>query len=166
MKRDRHWLALFTIRPRIAVHAHTWTPTSTVVSRPGTGPGRLSAFSLTRLPAKSRYSRNNPIRFSDPGGTQTQAPDEFKPGTANYDVGTRTDAQLFRFIKAMSPEQRGAFRARTTGAFLNRVQAFLNKYELGTMVTLPEVQIEGDAPEIILPEPPGLSALWRSAPGF
>ena len=107
-----------------------------------------------------RYSRDNPIVFSDPGGTES------KPfaavGSADYQVGTRTDAQLFRFLSAMTPEQRGALRQGSTGAFQARVDAFNQKYKMGTVITVPEVTIEGSPPEpeeTPLAEPAGLAHL-------
>ena len=84
-----------------------------------------------------RYSRDNPIVFADPGGTESKKP--FAPvGSADWQVGTRTDAQLFRFLKAMTPEQRGALRGSSTGAFQARVDAFNQKYKLSTGPSAPE----------------------------
>jgi hypothetical protein len=96
------------------------------------------------------YTRGNPVAFSDPTGHES-APFA-KPGTADYSVGTKTDAELYRSLKGMSAEQRGEFRGGATGAFRARVQAFLTKYNLEVSITIPEVTIEGKVPE--LDEPP------------
>jgi hypothetical protein len=106
--------------------------------------------------------------FADPGGTESKKP--FAPvGSADWQIGTRTDAQLFGFLKAMTPEQRGALRGSSTGAFQARVDAFNQKYKMGTVVTLPEVTIEGSPPEpeeIPLAEAPGEAHLRGMTPGF
>jgi RHS repeat-associated protein len=90
------------------------------------------------------YARANPAQLRDPSGTQAEG--DLRPGTANYAVGTRTDAQLFTHLKSLSAEQRTALRDESTGAFRARVNAFLSKYALEQSYAFPEERIVGSVP--------------------
>jgi RHS repeat-associated protein len=89
-----------------------------------------------------RYSRNNPIVNSDPGGTQRKAFAE--PGTSNYEVGTRTDPELIKHLRGLSSFQRAELLEGASGKFRERVSAALTKFNLGVAVRVGEVTIEGD----------------------
>lgn len=83
------------------------------------------------------YVRDNPAVLVDPNGKTP------KPGTASYQVMTKTDTQLIAHLKSMTPEQRGSFAAATSGAFNTRVEAARRVAGLSAVYTLPEVKIEG-----------------------
>jgi RHS repeat-associated protein len=88
-----------------------------------------------------RYSRDNPIMFSDPGGTAPFA----SPGSNDYKVGTSTDPELIGYLKGLSPEQRGDFVAGATGKFQARTQAALEAANLGVTFTVTGTQSEATA---------------------
>ena len=89
-----------------------------------------------------RYSRDNPIMFSDPGGTEPFA----KPGSNDYKVGTSTDPELIGYLKSLSPAQRGEFVGGATGKFQERAQAALHAGRLSSQVSVGEVLVEGSRP--------------------
>jgi hypothetical protein len=53
-----------------------------------------------------------------------------KPGTVDYEIMTKTDPALMSYLRAMSPDARGAFLASATGLYRQRVQAHLDKLKL------------------------------------
>ncbi|MEE4235831.1 MAG: toxin TcdB middle/C-terminal domain-containing protein [Anderseniella sp.] len=85
------------------------------------------------------YSRNSPVGLSDSGGTRA------RPGTADYTIMTKTDAQLHGYLKNISAEERGRIQQEATGKFAIRLQANLNRYGFGTTHTLPEVGIQSSS---------------------
>jgi RHS repeat-associated protein len=90
------------------------------------------------------YVLTNPIKASDPTGTQKS-----KPQTPNQDVTWRTDPELKRFLTAKTPEERGAILKSTDGLARKRVEASFKAYGLKYVI------VKKDVPKlkIVQPEP-------------
>ncbi|HYQ40907.1 MAG TPA: RHS repeat-associated core domain-containing protein [Polyangiaceae bacterium] len=98
-----------------------------------------------------RYSRNNPIAYSDPGGTESKS--FAARGSVDYKIGTSNDPQLIGYLKGLTAEQRGDFVNSATGKFRERAQAALRVGHLGSVVTVPDVTVEGKVPAAPPPAP-------------
>jgi hypothetical protein len=90
----------------------------------------------------------SPIGLSDPSGGQAD-----EPGTVNYQIKTMVDPQLISHLRSMSPEERGTFIMGATGKFRERAEAARTVAGLDVKYTLPEVTVEGEAPEAEQPAP-------------
>ena len=89
------------------------------------------------------YSSNNPILFNDPNGTDS------KPSTPDQNVTWRTDAELYKYLKGLSPEARGNLIEGSHGAASNRASEMTKKYKLDVTFTrkIPEDSITGKRPK-------------------
>jgi RHS repeat-associated protein len=70
------------------------------------------------------YVRGNPIKSSDPRGTETHTP----KNEADRTVMLKTDAELHRYLGKLSPEERLDVAMATTGAFADRAAKMMIKY--------------------------------------
>ncbi|HYE55698.1 MAG TPA: RHS repeat-associated core domain-containing protein, partial [Chitinophagaceae bacterium] len=92
------------------------------------------------------FVRNNPVMYNDPDGKKP------RPSTPQQNITWRTDAELHRYIKGLTPEQRGELMDKSTGAARDRALLMASKYgmDIEYRRVLPEDKIEGTPP----PPPP------------
>ncbi|MFO0763124.1 MAG: RHS repeat-associated core domain-containing protein [Byssovorax sp.] len=73
-----------------------------------------------------QYVRASPVQLMDPSGRQS---------TTNELIAQKTDVELHRHLKSLSPETRAEFIASASGSFKQRAQATLERGKLETIRT-------------------------------